>query len=486
MGRSVQANTVYDDLTNVKGPLVRKYGIRDILNRSVVTKKSRVIHVNHLQDDTDDIPKLVAYLDSIGYNGGIDYNEKKQDIIVGVGGKSKIQIRFILQKLSGGGRQQVPTDVQEKGTTVIFNRALRDNVKFPTKESIKEDKKTWDELLEVFGDWKDRLPLWTHTYWQQQKQFLKKYKGAEWDVFVYEGNDFVSFFRENLPRITRDPKTGAKVGDYTTWNPSDIYAAKNLKDIQKNIKDKIPTEPQHLAQLNNYLATLMNKKELVGISLKMINKEDPAHIKLLNDTEDHFSLTEVTKFKFKDIEYKLDNIFAFKTASGGKDVQSTTVSFGKAKGRYEINIKRAGDNIIWGTSIKATPAAQGGNAPVGMALKHLGTGYDNKAAAMPKDGAVFDKESVKFKKMWDNIKGKMNNPPKWDVFKEKIINLYDTDERSAKVKLLQLNFWSDALKALKSKKDDGKDSKAEWWKDLLYLGLKVGKQGQFAPHAKIS
>ena len=35
-------------------------------------------------------------------------------------------------------------------------------------------------------------------------------------------------------------------------------------------------------------------------------------------------------------------------------------------------------------------------------------------------------------------------------------------------------------------KDDGKDSKSEWWKDLLYLGLKVGKQGQFAPHAKIS
>ena len=54
--------------------------------------------------------------------------------------------------------------------------------------------------------------------------------------------------------------------------------------------------------LNNYLANLMNKKELVGISLKMINKEDPAHIKLLNDN-DHYTLTEVTKFKFKDIVY---------------------------------------------------------------------------------------------------------------------------------------------------------------------------------------
>ena len=77
-----------------------------------------------------------------------------------------------------------------------------------------------------------------------------------------------------------------------------------------------------------------------------------------------------------------NNIFAFKTDTGGKDIQSTTVGLGKGKGRYEINIKRAGDNIIWGTSIKATPAAQGGNAPVGMVLKHLGTGYDNKASAI--------------------------------------------------------------------------------------------------------
>ena len=121
-----------------------------------------------------------------------------------------------------------------------------------------------------------------------------------------------------------------------------------------------------------------------------------------------------------------------------------------------------------------------------MVLDHMGTGYDNKASAMPKDGKDFNTQSAKFEKMWDNVKKYMNTPPKWDVFKDKIIVLYATDDRAAKVKLLQLNFWSDALKALKTMKDDGKDSKSEWWKDLLYLGLKVGKQGQFAPHAKIS
>ena len=75
MGRPVNIHSVYDDLTNVKGALVRKYGIRDILNRSTITKKQKVIHINHLFDDTNDVPKLVEYLESIGYNGGIDYNE---------------------------------------------------------------------------------------------------------------------------------------------------------------------------------------------------------------------------------------------------------------------------------------------------------------------------------------------------------------------------------------------------------------------------
>ena len=121
-----------------------------------------------------------------------------------------------------------------------------------------------------------------------------------------------------------------------------------------------------------------------------------------------------------------------------------------------------------------------------MVLDHMGTSYDNKASAMPKDGKDFNTQSAKFEKMWNSVKGNMNNPMKWDAFKEKIIVLYATDERAAKVKLLHLNFWYDALQKLKSMPDNGKNSKSEWWKDLLYLGLKVGKQGMFAPHAKIS
>ena len=68
---------------------------------------------------------------------------------------------------------------------------------------------------------------------------------------------FVTFFRKNLPRVVRDPLTQEKVGDYTTWNPSDIWAAYDLKAVQDEIKKCFPIDPQNVVQLNNILAKLM-------------------------------------------------------------------------------------------------------------------------------------------------------------------------------------------------------------------------------------
>ena len=60
--------------------------------------------------------------------------------------------------------------------------------------------------------------------------------------------------------------------------------------------------------------------------------------------------------------------------------------------------------------------------------------------------------------------------------------LYVEDVRDAKVTLMQLAFWYDAITKF------GKNSKksAEFWTDMLYFGMKITTKGQFAPHAKIS
>ena len=47
----------------------------------------------------------------------------------------------------------------------------------------------------------------------------------------------------------------------------------------------------------------------------------------------------------------------------------------------------------------------------------------------------------------------------------------------AQSKLMQLHFFSDVLSKTKDKQE-------EFWTDLLYLSLKVGKR--FAPHGKLA
>ena len=60
--------------------------------------------------------------------------------------------------------------------------------------------------------------------------------------------------------------------------------------------------------------------------------------------------------------------------------------------------------------------------------------------------------------------------------------LYVEDVRDAKVMLMQLTFWYDAI----NKFGSNTKKSAEFWTDMLYFGMKVTMKGQFAPHAKIS
>ena len=71
--------------------------------------------------------------------------------------------------------------------------------------------------------------------------------------------------------------------------------------------------------------------------------------------------------------------------------------------------------------------------------------------------------------------------PKFNTWIKDIVYLFATDERVAKAKLMMLSFFYDAINHSEKQKD-----KAEFWTDLLYLGMKVSAKGNFAPHAKIS
>ena len=69
---------------------------------------------------------------------------------------------------------------------------------------------------------------------------------------------------------------------------------------------------------------------------------------------------------------------------------------------------------------------------------------------------------------------------KFEDWQQKMVSVYGgrKGERDAKVMLMELTFWYDALTKF------AKDS--EFWTDLLYTGMKINPDKEFAPHAKIS
>ena len=388
------------------------------------------------------------------------------------------EVRFEkLSKEPGG--TVIPTDIQEEGTTIIFNRVLIDNVKFNKESDIMNDKKTREKLKSVFGKkWEHRLDNWTWTYFQQQKQFLKKYSDPKWAPFEYNDQDLVHFFQDEIKQVARDLDPFVPAGKYTTWNPADIFAAYDMPKIKKLIEGQIKRkEPitQTLVELNNILVKLMEQNKLVGISLKKVKQGNDAQIHLYNvQASSILKMTKLEKYTMSNVKLEYDNIWE-------SDSVNNMIKFGY-NADYKVNISRtSGGTLTFNTSIKRTPAAQGGQAPIGMVMELIkAKNFTNNINDYPANATELLTERKKYKEMYDYIT-KRRTAASYIDFELRLGKLYEKDKRVAIAKLMQVKFWYDAFKHNENQKD-----KAELWTDILYLGMKVSVKGQFAPHAKIS
>ena len=393
-------------------------------------------------------------------------------------------INFVAEEEGGSSAikgKVIPTRIQEEGSTIIFNRALRDNVEFNKEDDILNDQETNRQLTKLFGPkWGVRLKDWTWTYFQQQKQWLSEYSGREWDEFRYDNQSFVKFFEKHMKNLRRDHDPKIAAGKYETWNPSDIWAVKGMNKVKDQIKKSITPKHQHLAELNALLINLMESEELVGISLKKVAPHSDAEIHLHNvETSSALKslhgVSKMEKYGMNDIKFNIDNIWT-------GDAVTTTVKIGPSDD-YKINITRAGNNLSFNTAIKRTPAAQGGQAPVDMVIKMLkGKEFKKNHTNYPQTPEKLLEESTKYENFYKLVSKHGNKAPSYNDFLAKIIILYKKSKKNAIAKLMLLTFWYDAL--TNYSKDN--DKSAEFWTDLLYTGMKVTSKGEFAPHAKIS
>jgi hypothetical protein len=471
--RVVNTNTVSDELKKPTPKLLKQFKVTLLIKDGmVVTPKSRVVDVEYNKNYEKDLVNLVPYF--IEIFGGASFDEKKKEITVtGRSGSIKVNLKQKKASTSTGGGV-IDTKIQEEGTTVVLNQVIHKNKKFDKKEDILADKDTADQLKKLFGrKYEDRLEEWAHSYFEQQKQFLKKFQSTKWDIFVYGQEDFVTFFSKQIKNVARSLDPLKPVGNYTTWSPSDIWAVYEMDKVKKDIAKNINPKTQNLVELNNLLINLFNEKKLVGLSLKKIASNKSANLKFVNIDTSTMKLGDIEKYKMSDISFDFDNI------SVGDKV-TTYIKFG-SQSDYSINITRAGQNLSFNTSIKSTPAAQGGQAPVKMVenlMKKNGSGitFANDHNKYPQSYSEYIDKSDKYLKMYETVKKYLNKNVTYSEFKDNLSSAYENDKRNAIAKLMTLNFFHDALK--------NNSKNPEFWTDILYLGMKVGDR--FAPHAKIS
>ena len=407
----------------------------------------------------------------------------------------------------------LPPKISEPATMLVLNAGLESKGKVFKKEEDIFVHDVYKDLEKLFGkDWGYKLDEWIYTFLHQNKLFFKNYSRSAWAEFKhqdYKGQrDMQVFFKEHLKSLEKAP--GVKAGNYTQWNPADIWAVKTTqqRSLEKEITEASKSPNANtLMKLNNHLVKLMEKKELVGISLKKIESGDIPKFKIYNVDSSRLltnlkSFTELEMFDMKDIHFELRNIFGIFPGKGGAPAATTYVSYGdknKNSAKFLISITRSTTQLGWDTSIPKAKGAKGGQSPVRDVMNLLnnnasGVTFENQFNNYPQTPHEFmeiveDPNSAKHKqyKKWFNFvykhsKNNYKTPMKFDDWTNNILEAYEARPDKpgivGRTKLALLNFWYDALK--------NHDKDPEFWTDILYFGMKITTKGQFGPHAKIS
>ena len=407
-------------------------------------------------------------------------------------------LSFDIEQLKAVPKGAVPAPIQEEGTTYILNAALNDNADItanPQRQILIDGKpiksetkyKIYSKLEKLFGPYKGKLDSWLWTYYQQNKAFLKEYGHLSWDPFEFGDRDFVTFFEGHMDEMERE--SGIKAGDYTTWNPSDIWAVKGMNSVRTDLNKAL--KKGSLIEMNSILIHLMEDNELMGISLKMIKSGADAHVKLHN-VETSAALKslglvhQVEEYTMKDISFRYDNIW-----EGDTSYVPTQVKLGK---KYEVNIRRAGNGVGFNTQIKGA-AAQGGQTPTWMVVDSLKScalpsgmklkSFSKDVTDYPQSATEFAAEAKGYQTMYEFITKKKSGAKTWNQFMLYIGGFYGGGAKGTQVAVIRcmlIAFW---YAALKNYSVDTPKS-AEFWTDLLYTGMKIKPGREFAPHAKIS
>ena len=394
------------------------------------------------------------------------------------------------------------TAMQELATAFICERAFKDNKKFSSPDSIIKDKTTKEGLDKIFTyngkpllnftapiDKKTVEGKWLNTFYLQQQKLLSEFSGANFTVFNREGG-----FMQFITDLIKD-KFGISRKD--AWDPADIWLIKDSPKFRNKIKKELegPRGTQTIKELNAIMRSMFQKREIVGISLKLISGKT-AKYEEVNVTDAFYKKLENMQgeydFKVSRIVCKLNlrdkNLFT--TQDTNIFLKDSTKEI--AKFQLKGNTTSRLSNLKFeGTEIGAS-AARLGKAPLNLVEK-LSSMIDKKLynsetkqnGNYPTTAAEYQQRQTEYENAFDILlKSKLTsrdlgiNSKK--EFSDNMIKAFQGPTPwIANVKLMQVYFVSRLLLLREQDRD-------EYMTDLLFLSQKKGaKVFDFGPFGKL-
>ena len=393
------------------------------------------------------------------------------------------------------------TAMQELATAFICKRAFKDNKKFNSPEDIIKDTTTKKGLEDIFTYQRKKLlkftlPIqnktpedkWLNTFYLQQKKLLTEFSNAKFTVFNREGG-FMKFITD----LIKD-KFGISRKD--AWDPADIWLIKDSPKFRNQIKKEIdgPRGTQTIKELNAIMRSMFMKREIVGISLKLISGKT-AKYEEVNVSEDFFKKLENMQGEF---DFKVSRIVCklnlrdknqFATQDTNIFLKDTTKEIAKFQLKGNTTSRLA--NLKFeGTEIGAS-AARLGKAPLdlvaklsSMVDKNLYNVKTKKNENYPTTASQYQKVKGEYEKMFEVLtKSKLIKELGVKTKKEFSTNMIKVfngpTPHIANVKLMQV-YYVHRLLLLKEQERN------EYLTDLLFIAQKKGnKVFDFGPFGKL-
>tara|TARA_B100002019_G_scaffold82815_1_gene71551 strand:+ start:6590 stop:7969 length:1380 start_codon:yes stop_codon:yes gene_type:complete len=203
--------------------------------------------------------------------------EKRENIvnlkkkILAATNATSIKISFGNGSGPGGGSSiNAAETAKQENATRLFCESYVSSNKIPSHEQI----------VKVYPKYDDD---WYETFCKQAKAIKKYLKGTGFAFSRDAPNGMMNY-------IEKIATTQCGVSTKDNWNPADIYATRKSKDseIRKKIKDIANMKlqpPAKLDALNEYMRECFVKHDLVGISLKKINRNSAVRLEETNVTK---------------------------------------------------------------------------------------------------------------------------------------------------------------------------------------------------------